>query len=77
MDMGLQDRVTVAVAAKKGLAPRVTSGPHAARFGGFAGSVSALAGVKLREAFANLIRQIPAGCGIKTAADCVASRSLL
>jgi hypothetical protein len=76
MDMGLHDGISVAMAAKQGLARLVADSPHAARFSGFAGSVSAPAGVKLREAFANLIRQIPAGCGSSIAAHCFATRSL-
>jgi hypothetical protein len=76
MDIRFHERVSVGAAARKGLAPRVATGPHAARFGGFAGSVSAPAGVQLREAFANLIRQIPAGRGTSIAAHCFATRSL-
>jgi hypothetical protein len=48
-------------------------GPRAARFGG---SVSGSAGVKLREAFANLTRQIPVGRGTSIAADIATARSL-
>lgn len=76
MDIDLHDRVSVARAAKKWLAPRVAAGPRAARFDGFAGSVFGVAGVKSGEAFANPTRRIPAGCGPSIAADCVTARSL-
>jgi hypothetical protein len=77
MDIRLQDRASAAVAASKGLGRAVASGPGAAALRDFAGSVSARTSVKLREAFANLTRQIPAGCGSSIAAHGFATRSLL
>jgi hypothetical protein len=70
MDERHQDRASVAVAERKRLAPQVTSGLRDACLASFAGSVSAPASVKLTEAFAKLIRQIPAGCGSSIAAYC-------
>lgn len=77
MDMGLQGRVSGTAVARKGLGRAVAIGPRAARFGDFAGSISAATGVKLGAVFANLTRQIPAGCGTAIAADCATARSLL
>jgi hypothetical protein len=76
MDIGVQERAIAALAARKGHSRLVAIGPRAALFGGFGGSVSGSAGVKLREAFANLTRQIPAGRGISIAADVATARSL-
>jgi hypothetical protein len=69
MDIRVQERAIAALAARKRRARLVAVGLRGARFGGFAGSVSASASVKLREAFANLTRQIPAGCGRSIAAN--------